>query len=131
MLSRFQRVQRSCKTQSRVCAFQEEKETDVALATRVLVDALTGLVAKQIVITADSDHVPMFKHVRAVAPTSELVLAVPPGRLSRVHSLRAVASSYIEIHPARLGASLLPRNVLNAAGKTVAACPADYLSEMR
>jgi hypothetical protein len=131
VLSRFQRVQRSCKAQSRACAFQEEKETDVALATRVLVDALTGLVAKQIVITADSDHVPMFKHVRAVAPTSELVLAVPPGRLSRVHSLRAVASSYIQIHPSRLGACLLPRNVINTAGKTVAACPADYLSDIR
>jgi len=67
----------------------------------------------------------------APALPAALVPAVPPARLSRVHSLRAVASSYIEIHPARLGASLLPRNVLNAAGKTVAACPADYLSEMR
>ena len=99
----------------------------MALAIRVLVDALGGLAEKQIVITADSDQVPMFKHVRAVAPTSELVLAVPPGRLSRVHALRTVASNYIEIHPARLGACLLPRNVVNAAGKAVVACPADYL----
>ncbi len=127
VLSRFQRVVKSCKTQARSCPFQEEKETDVALASRVLVDALTGLVEKQIIITADTDQVPMFKHVRTVAPTSELVLAVPPGRLSRVRALRAIASNYIEIHPARLGACLLPRNVVNVAGKIVAACPADYL----
>jgi hypothetical protein len=127
VLSRFQRVSRSCKAQSRSCSFQEEKETDVALASRVLVDALAGLAEKQIVLTADSDQVPMFKHVRTVAPSSKLVLAVPPGRLSRVHALRTVASSYIEIHPARLGACLLPRNVIGAAGNTVVACPADYL----
>lgn len=129
-ISRFQRIQKSCAAQARSCAFHEEKETDVALASRVLVDALADLATKQIVITADGDHVPMFKHVRAVAPTSELVLAVPPGRLSRVHSLRAVASSYIEIHPARLGACLLPRNVINSAGKTVAVCPAHYFSNI-
>jgi hypothetical protein len=127
VLSRFQRVVKSCKTQVRSCPFQEEKETDVALASRVLVDALTGLVEKQIVITADTDHVPMLRHVRAVAPTTELVLAIPPGRLSRARALCAVASSYVEIQPARLSACLLPRNVMNAAGKTVAACPADYL----
>jgi hypothetical protein len=97
------------------------------LASRVLVDALTGLVDKQIVVTADTDQVPMFKQVRAVAPASELVLAVPPGRLSRAHALRAVASSYIDIHATRLGGCLLPRNVLNAAGKTIAVCPTDYI----
>jgi hypothetical protein len=127
VLSRFQRVSRSCQVQARSCSFQEEKETDVGLASRVLVDALAGLAEKQIVITADSDQVPMFKHVRAVAPASELILAVPPGRLSRVHALRSIASSYLEIHPARLRACLLPRNIVDAAGKTVAACPADYL----
>jgi hypothetical protein len=127
VLSRFQRVSRSCKAQVRSCSFQEEKETDVALASRVLVDALAGLAEKQIVITADSDQIPMFRHVRAVAPASELVLAVPPGRLSRAYALRSVASSYIDIHPTRLGACLLPRNVVNAAGETVVACPTDYL----
>jgi hypothetical protein len=127
VVSRFQRVVKSCNTQARSCAFQEEKETDVALASRVLVDALTGLVDKQVVITADTDQVPMFRQVRAVAPGSELILAIPPGRLTRVHSLRAIASSYVEIHATRLAGCLLPRNVVSATGKTIAVCPADYL----
>jgi uncharacterized LabA/DUF88 family protein len=124
--SRFQRVTRSCRTQSRSCAFQEEKETDVALASRVLVDALAGSAEKQIVVTADTDHVPMFKHVRAAAPGIDLVLAVPPGRLNRSRALRAVACSYLDVHATRLRGCLLARNVVNAAGKTVAVCPADY-----
>jgi hypothetical protein len=124
--SRFQRVTKSCRVQSRSCPFQEEKETDVALASRVLVDALAGLAEKQIVVTADTDHIPMFKHVRSAAPTVDLVLAVPPGRLSRVRSLRAIACSYTEIHATRLSGCLLARNVVNAAGKTIAVCPADY-----
>lgn len=124
--SRFQRVTKSCRTQSRSCRFQEEKETDVALASRVLVDALAGLAEKQIVVTADTDHVPMFRHVRAAAPSIDLTLAVPPGRLSRARALRAVACNYAEIHVARLSGCLLARNVMDATGKTVAVCPAEY-----
>lgn len=125
--SRFQRVTKACKAWSRSCPFQEEKETDVALASRVLVDALTLDISKQIVVTADTDQVPMFRHVRAARSDLELVLAIPPGRLTRAHALRALASSYVEIHPTRLGGCLLPRSIVNADGKIVATCPADYL----
>jgi hypothetical protein len=107
----------------------EEKETDVALASRVVVDALTGSVAKLVIVTADTDQVPMFKQVRASKPDTELVLAVPPGRLSRVRALRAQATHYLEIHPARLGGCLPPRTVMDAAGKPIAVCPADYLAK--
>lgn len=125
--SRFQRVTKPCRAWGRSCPFQEEKETDVALASRVLVDAFTrARLAKQIVVTADTDHVPMFKHLRASCPEIHLMLAIPPGRSTRAHALRANATTHIDIHPTRLGGCLLPRNVANNIGKIVATCPADY-----
>lgn len=125
--SRFQKAVKICKTWRRSCTFQEEKETDVALATRVLLDALTKGADKQIIITADTDHVPLLQHLRIACPHVDTLLAAPPGRLRRANALQAHARRYLEIHPQRLGACLLPRNVRNAEGKTVAVCPLDYL----
>jgi uncharacterized LabA/DUF88 family protein len=125
--SRFQKATRVCKTCSRSCGFQEEKETDVALATRVLLDALTGIVNRQIIVTADTDHVPLLKVLKARCPHVQTLLVAPPGRLKRANALQAHASRYLEIHPQRLGGCLLPRNVRNRDGRTVASCPTDYL----
>jgi hypothetical protein len=125
--SRFQRVDKHCRSYSRYCAFQEEKETDVALACRVLIDATTAVAEKQIIVTADTDQVPLFRHIREQCPKVHLFLAAPPGRLRRAYALRDLAHAYDEIHPQRLGACLLPRNVSDTSGKLVAVCPAKYL----
>lgn len=125
--SRFQKAVKVCSTWNRSCAFHEEKETDVAFATRALADALNGGADKQVMITADTDHVPLLKLLRTIRPHLHLLLAAPPGRLRRANALRIHAGRTIEIQPQRLGACLLPRNVRDCEGRKVAVCPADYL----
>lgn len=126
VLSRFQKVMKPCRSWSRSCPFHEEKETDVALASRVLSDALTGAADKQIIVTADADQLPMLRQVRAACPHIHLTLAIPPGRATRVRALCAEVSRHVEIHPTRLGGCLLPRNVSAPDGKVIATCPAEY-----
>ena len=126
--SRFQRVDRRCVRQSRVCPFQEEKETDVAFATRVLVDALTDKADKQILITADTDHVPMLKEVRRLRPQNEIHLAGTESRLGRANSLKSLATKWTVLHTERFDGCKLPQTVVDATGKTVATCPAKYLA---
>lgn len=125
--SRFQRVDRKCMKNACRCPFREEKETDVALATRVLCDALMGVADKQIVITADTDHTPLFKAIRRHKPGNELVVASTEARLGRAHALRQNATKYVALKSQRLRACLLPRSVYDANGKLVASCPARYL----
>jgi hypothetical protein len=127
VLSRFQKVSKVCARWDRACPFREEKETDVALASRVLVDALTGVASKQVIVTADTDHVPMLRHVRSARPNAQLVLAVPPGRISRARALCLHATNYREIQPGRLRACRLPQHVSNSHGVRVASCPPEYM----
>jgi hypothetical protein len=93
----------------------------------VLVDAITGAANKLVIVSADTDHVPMFKHVRTLCENVQIVLRVPPGRFERTRSLRTLSHDADEITEQRLWGCLLPRDVYDAKHKKIATCPADYL----
>jgi hypothetical protein len=61
----------------------EEKETDVAIASRLLVDAATNAMDVALPISADSDLVPAVKAARMVHPSLRVVTAFPPQRHSK------------------------------------------------
>lgn len=125
--SRFQKVTRSCKKNVCNCPFHEEKETDVALATRALSDALTGVAEKQIIITADTDQTPLLKAIKTLRPNVYTLIASTEERLKRANSLTGNCTRYKALHLQRFQACLLPRTVKNEAGKVIAECPARYL----
>jgi uncharacterized LabA/DUF88 family protein len=127
--SRFQKVDRRCLKQQRACPFQEEKETDVGLATRVLADVFNGIAEKVVVVSADTDQVPLFKQIRLNRPDTSIVVSSTADRLSRAGALKALADKYVAIAPERLAKCQLPRNVVNKNGKVVAVCPARYLEQ--
>jgi len=125
--SRFMKGSRYCKAYDRWCEFNEEKQTDVGFAVRVMRDAYSGTVNRIILITADSDHIPLVSHVRERFPLINVEIAAPPGRMRHARELCATATRFHEVTPGRLRTCLLPRNVTNDEGRIVARCPARYI----
>lgn len=121
--SKFQRVDKYCREQTRSCGFLEEKQTDVALATTFLSDAMENFMDRAILMTADSDQVPAVRMVRKRRPLIQILLATPPGRLNQSRELGNEIPDRREISAGRIGTCLLPRTVYKADGKVAATCP--------
>lgn len=124
--SNFTNVKKYCKTTSGYCNFKEEKKTDVALATRIFSDCVKGEVDRVILVTADSDQVPVVAAIRGLFPSITISLFCPPHRASIAHELRAIAHDCCEITPGRLAQCLFPRNIVDMHGRSVAISPAKY-----
>jgi uncharacterized LabA/DUF88 family protein len=60
----------------------EEKQTDVNIALKILGDAVDGLYDKALIISADSDLLPVIKSVQHHAPEKEIGVMFPIGRNS-------------------------------------------------
>jgi uncharacterized LabA/DUF88 family protein len=125
----FKKVQKHCRAFDRWCKHYEEKQTDVAIATTLLADAINGDVNRAILITADSDQVPLVKTVRRLFPKLRINLSAPPGRADNARELGGVVHERTPLTLGRLHAHRLPRDVKNAKGETVASMPALYLRE--
>jgi len=125
--SKFIKSNRFCRQYDRYCNFHEEKQTDVALAVKLLRDAQRGSIERAILVTADSDQVPLVRELRDSFPALSVEIAAPPGRMGEARELCSVASGFSEISPGRLRTCLLPRTVRDVQGRTVAVCPARYL----
>jgi uncharacterized LabA/DUF88 family protein len=104
-----------------------EKQTDVALAVTVLQDVHAGTTDRVILVTADSDQIPLISHLTEAHRAVAVEIAAPPGRMTQARQLCSLATSFSEISPGRLRTCLLPRNVVDAEGRVVATCPLDYL----
>jgi len=127
VVSKFIKGNRFCRQFTRYCDFHEEKQTDVALAVKVLRDAQAGIIERAVLVTADSDQIPLIRELRKSFPSLSIEIAAPPGRMREARELCSVASRFSEISPGRLRTCLLPRNVVDESGRTVAVCPARYL----
>lgn len=125
--SNFKKATRHCKMMDRYCPRYEEKQTDVAIATSMLADALIGGVDRMILVTADSDQIPTIKTIKQLAPNVKIVLATPPGRETSARELGSVVHDRRPITAGRLLTCKLPRDVHDKEGKKVATIPALYL----
>lgn len=125
----FKRVRKHCHAMQQWCKHYEEKQTDVAIATTLLEDAISGDVDRAILITADSDQVPLVKSIRRLFPRIRITLSAPPGRADLARELGGVVHERKPLTLGRLHAHRLPRDVKNAKGKTVASMPALYQQE--
>lgn len=121
----FKRSFRECQESQRTCRFFEEKQTDVAIAVKLVADALTGGFDRAILMTADSDQIPAARFVSQL-PNRSLTLIFPPGRKKVARELGAVVADRRELTSGHLRTCRLPRTVRNEAGKVVATMPALY-----
>ena len=125
VLSRFDRVKKHCFQQDRYCPFREEKQTDVAIAIEVLSDCYEKELQRILLLTADSDQVPLVKRVRQRFPEAIVYMIAPPGRLSAARELGGVCSGFTELSANRRQHPL-PSEIRDARGKLIAARPALY-----
>lgn len=124
----FTRPRKWCEKQQLHCRNYEEKQTDVAIATDVLTDCFQNRVDKIMLVTADSDQIPLVSRVRRLFPDKTVVLVAPPGRLSQARALGEACSGVTELMPKQLGKHLLPDEVHKPNGKIAARIPAEYLA---
>jgi uncharacterized LabA/DUF88 family protein len=123
--SNFKKSTKYCKNEDQWCDFHEEKQTDVAIAVKLVSDAMLAKFDRAILITADSDQIPAAKFVKE-SLNLELSLIYPPGRKQQARDLGNVVRDRAELTKGHIGTCLLPRTVLNTKGVAVAQRPAPY-----
>ncbi len=107
----------------------KEKGTDVNIATFLLCDAFDGDYEKALVISNDSDLTFPIETVRTKL-SKPVIVGAPVSLPNRFVSkeLRAAATSVREIRESALSASLLPPEIIDAAGRKIT-CPAKWLPQ--
>lgn len=124
----FTRPRKWCQKHARFCRNYEEKQTDVAIATDILTDCFEDRVDKIMLVTADSDQIPLVSRVRRLFPDKIVVLAAPPGRLEQARALGEACSGVTELKAKLLRAHLLPEEVHKPNGKIAARIPPEYMA---
>ena len=81
-LGRFKVKKRWCELHSHECVKHEEKQTDVNIAVAVLGDAANNRFDRAIIISADSDLVPIVRAVRDLGKRVKVGVMTPVGRES-------------------------------------------------
>jgi uncharacterized LabA/DUF88 family protein len=124
--SRFDSPQKYCHRHARHCPIREEKQTDVALSIEILSDCYELGIERVLLMTADSDHVPMVKRVREKFPTTIVLMVAPPKRLKVARELGKHCSGITELTAGRIREHRLPNEIRDGRGRLIASCPAVY-----
>lgn len=124
--SRFDRVQKHCFQQGRFYPIREEKQTDVAIAIEILSDCYERGIQRVLLITADSDQVPLVRQVRQRFPETIVFMVAPPKRLSVARELGNACSGVTELTAGRLRQHPLPGEIRDGRGRLIASRPALY-----
>jgi uncharacterized LabA/DUF88 family protein len=76
---RFMKKDIECHSCHKIFRTHEEKQTDVNIALKVLGDAVEDLYDKALIISADSDLLPVIKSVQKHAPEKDIGIMFPIG----------------------------------------------------
>lgn len=125
-MARFNEKTAQCRSCGNEWTTHEEKETDVHFSLTLLEDAIDDIFDRAILISADGDHAPAVRRVRARAPAKQIFLAAPPRRLGKARELLKACNSGIEVTPGRLARCLLSEHICDAAGALLAKRPVHY-----
>lgn len=126
VLSKFDKVSRYCHQYERFCDARQEKQTDVAIAVELMSDCYEAGIERVLLITADSDQIPIVKRLRERFPHLIVYLIAPPKRLSVARDLGKHCNGISELTRGRLFQHLLPAEIRDSRGSLVAARPAKY-----
>lgn len=102
------------------CGFKnktyEEKESDVRIATGMLVDVFARRCDVSIIVSADSDMIPSVEIIKAFAPEHPVVDFIPPNQKSFALAGKCDAVLWMEQYKARFIQSILPSEIKLANG---------------
>jgi uncharacterized LabA/DUF88 family protein len=128
--SKFTKNRKFCIANDQYCRQYEEKQTDVAIAVTLLADAVKNRLSRAILITADSDQVPLARSMKEIFPNVPLTLAAPPGRGKMARELGNEIPHRVPITLERLHAHHLPKVVRDVNGKIAASMPELYIRQI-
>jgi uncharacterized LabA/DUF88 family protein len=111
---RFMAKDIKCHRCQRYFTTHEEKRTDVNIACKILTDAVDNVFDKAVIISADSDLLPVIKAVERIAPEKEIGVMFPIGRTN--YELRQNASFRIKMSQKLLQESQFPEQVRIGSG---------------
>ena len=127
LLSKFAKVRKFCNRNNQFCPIREEKQTDVSIAVEILSDCYELGLDRIVIISADSDQVPVVKKIRARFPQIQVLMVAPPKRLSQARELSAACTHSAELTAGRLLKHQLANEIKDVSQKTVASRPPEYL----
>jgi hypothetical protein len=112
-------------------ALQKEQQpsglrADVAIAVSVLLDATRGDFDRAILITADSDQIPLVKAIMNDFPNKRITLAAPPGRAGEARELGSLVHERVPITVGRIRSCIMPTVVHDDRGQVAAIRPTLY-----
>jgi uncharacterized LabA/DUF88 family protein len=118
----FQPDKRDCRHCGRAGFPNQEKKTDVNIATQMIHDAIRGNFDVALLITGDSDQVPTIEMVTRIFK-KKVVVAFPPKRIGA--QLQQVATASLHIGAHHFANSLLPPTIQLPSGKQLI-CPTEW-----
>ncbi len=126
IMSHFKQKWRTCKICKNTWKTHEEKETDVRVALTVMEDGYDDIYDRAIIVSGDSDLVPVIERARARFVDKTFYIAAPPGQFGSSRDIRGAAHGSFEIRPSRLKRCLFDQNVTNGDGEIIAVRPQNY-----
>jgi len=104
----------------------EEKQSDVALAVRMIEDAYEGEIGTFYMLSCDTDHMPTLRmfQKKFASKGKRLVCVAPPSR-SMPTEMQGHSNASITLKPANIKACLLPAMLVARDGSKIRR-PADY-----
>lgn len=125
VLGHFKNKSRKCYQCNTTWIAHEEKETDVSIGITLLNDAYKNRFDKALLITRDSDLMPVVRLVRCEFPNLEIVAVAPP-LMGHSNDLISICHSKKKISPKQVWSCLLPPLVIDQNGLPVASRPSKY-----
>ncbi len=113
VLGKFRRKQKYCPDCGKTTPGYEEKETDVNIAVHVLIGAALDDYDTCMVLSNDSDLIPVYRALRAHYPEKKLKLIFPPNHAS--NTLKAAVPDYMRLKEKHLRLHQFPDQVGSAS----------------
>jgi hypothetical protein len=103
------------------------RKTDrLAIAVSVLLDATRNDFDRAILVTADSDQIPLVRAILNEFPDKRITLAAPPGRAGEARQLGALVHDRTPITEGRIRSCIMPPAVVGDGGGDPIFRPALY-----
>ena len=114
-MAHFKERDVTCRSCGHTWVSREEKETDVRLALKIFEHAVDNMFDRAIIISADSDLVPIVQTIKTRFPEKEVFIAAPPRRYRVARDLIGATGSSLDLTPGRLAKNLFSADALPPA----------------
>eukprot|EP00803_Ostreobium_quekettii_P007527 evm.model.scf_5383.1 EVM.evm.TU.scf_5383.1 scf_5383:153-1522(-) len=103
---------------------REEKQTDVAIGVEIMRDAFRDIFDRALIVSLDTDMLPVFRVVKSEFPNKKLISVAPPSRAHHRTLLNA-SDDHLTIRRSQIEKALFGKRVAHH-GRVVAYRPKEY-----